>query len=132
MVIASPGPTKKTIRDALNDIWNAAKTSIAAADVVVFVGYRFPPSDSEARRFLVDALMANASRPLTLRTVLGANRSNADTVRLEAILEYAMAARLRHHGTRGVTVRHTLRVHPLGAEDFLDLFQAGSLHESTL
>jgi hypothetical protein len=43
-------PTKKTrCAGEFKGIWDAAMVALKAAEQVVFVGYRFPPSDSESR-----------------------------------------------------------------------------------
>jgi hypothetical protein len=59
-LIAMPGATKKRLCDShLEPIWDAAMGALRKAGVVVFLGYRFPPSDSFARTSLVAALQQN-------------------------------------------------------------------------
>jgi SIR2-like protein len=144
IAIGSPGPNKSRLSESLSEIWNEALERIRYAEVVVFVGYRFPPSDSEARSKLVAALSANQSPVLVIRTVLGSDTTNKDTLRLKGILQYAMhsALRVAHDevfpfkpGQRALvresgssTLTYFLRIHPLGAEDFLDLFEQGHLN----
>lgn len=134
LVIASPGPTKQHVTAAaLESIWREALIRIEHAQVIVFVGYRFPPTDSQARRKLITAISANQGvNRLTIRTVLGPDTTSNDALRLKGILEYAMAAaRRKPFGQEGPDDKKTyhLKVHPLGAEDFLDLFAAGQLDQ---
>lgn len=71
LVIASPGPTKQDlIREVLDTLWAQAEGCIREAEAIVFVGYRFPPSDSTARERLMKAISAN-TKQLHVHTVLG-------------------------------------------------------------
>lgn len=135
MVIASPGPTKSAVATQLQDLWERALLRIRQAEAVVFIGYRFPPSDSQARRKIVAALIGNESRELWLGTVLGPDTTNKDTQRLKGILEYAMvsAGRFAYGSADSLVPRmggprtYRVRVHGMGAEDFLDLYENGHL-----
>jgi hypothetical protein len=130
LVIASPGPTKQRVtREVLSKLWDEALIRIRHAEVVVFVGYRFPPSDSQARRRLIGALIENESPHLVLRTVLGPDTTNRDTLRLKGLLEYAMTAARRAPFNGPGERKYAVRVHPMGAEDFLDLFEQGHLNQ---
>lgn len=99
--IATPGPGKQLAKEELASLWSEACQRIRQAEVVVFVGYRFPPSDSEARHEILDALGKCASRHVELHIVLGPDRSQPDTVRLQQLLQYtakrAGRVGLRHH-----------------------------------
>lgn len=129
LVIATPGPRKRKVAsEDLCELWAAAVHAIKWADAIVFVGYRFPPSDSEARRRLLDAITANEVRHLFVHTILGPNRSDPASARMTGMLHFALRRRertLRDHP--GTYQRYTLNQHPLYAEDFLDLFDARDL-----
>jgi hypothetical protein len=115
LVIATPGPTKRNmVSDILSPLWNEAEIKLCEADVVVFMGYRFPPSDAEARGRLLGALMKNTSPNLQLYTVLGPN-DDPDNRRLEALLKYATAQRENGPGK-------VVRI-PLWSQDFMSVYQ---------
>jgi hypothetical protein len=114
LVIATPGPTKqKMVTNILAPLWNEAEKKLREADVIVFVGYRFPPTDAEARGRLLNALMRNNSPNLKLCTVLGPD-DNSDNRRLESLLKYATK-----HRADTVTVERT----NLWAQDFISIYQ---------
>ncbi len=126
MVIASPGPTKfLTVNGLLSPLWEAAKVAIKMADAIVFIGYRFPPTDSTARRELIEAIAGNNGNRLNLHTVLGENVSSSDTLRLTSMLLLAMRRRGRvpfDVPTDPRNPRFSMTNWPLRAEDFLDLY----------
>jgi len=123
--IATPGPTKRVATGELRVLWAEAMTRLKRADAVVFVGYRFPPSDAEARTQLLGALALNLSPRLKLHVVLGPERG-PDVVRLEELLRYMMHQAGREEtrpgdpGTSGFTFR--LTTHHLFAEDFFTVW----------
>lgn len=125
--IATPGPAKRLHRQReLGPLWKAAENYLKAADVVVFIGYRFPPSDTESKRFILDALAKNESHYLRIHTVLGPN--NADTARLRELVRLAMQRRGREswqHANfrpgRAQPNHYSILTHELYAEDFLGL-----------
>jgi hypothetical protein len=49
------------VSEIINKLWIEAKEALRMADVVVFMGYRFPPTYAEARGQLLDALRENTS-----------------------------------------------------------------------
>jgi len=134
MVIATPGPTKMavTVDGPLGSLWEAAESALKEAAAIVFVGYRFPPTDSAARRILIEAIGENEAHHLTLHTVLGPNVHSAKAARLESMLRSAMEragrSEMRHPTGTGGTSGYYLRAHPLWAEDFLDLFDPDRLY----
>jgi LmbE family N-acetylglucosaminyl deacetylase len=130
--IATPGPTKKIAANELKVLWTAAVERVEAAEVIVFVGFRFPPTDAEAREKLLGALSETTSTHVELHIVLGPDRGHPDVVRLEQLLRYAMGKARRydldnrrferlslgsHERTFGLTV------HPLFAEDFFTVWR---------
>jgi SIR2-like protein len=134
MTIATPGPSKfsNSAGGPLESLWVAAKSALRTADAIVFVGYRFPPTDSAARRNLIEAIAANDQPHLHLHTVLGENTNNADTMRLKAMLEQAMRRKGRRLTGTYITPLDDARPYsmtnwPLRAEDFLDLYQPHQL-----
>ncbi|HTF45181.1 MAG TPA: SIR2 family protein, partial [Terriglobales bacterium] len=69
-LIATPGNTKKNYCDEyLSDLWKASRDHLREADVVVFMGYRFPPSDSQAVTSVLGALKDN-DKSLRVHVVL--------------------------------------------------------------
>jgi hypothetical protein len=90
-LIAAPGPTKDLhSTGVLATTWNRALAAIREANVIVFMGYRFPPSDSESRRKLLDAIGQAGAHHLRVHTVLGPRKNEDDTVRLAALLETSL------------------------------------------
>jgi hypothetical protein len=56
LAIATPGPSKHThVTDLFMPLWRMAEKALAEADAVVFIGYRFPPSDAFSRERLLRA-----------------------------------------------------------------------------
>jgi hypothetical protein len=135
MVIASPGPSKLAVATRLGELWTTAETVLRNATAVVFIGYRFPPSDASSRRRLYMALLQNEQPYLALHTVLGPERSDPATVRVRSLLLHAALQSNREEATSRSGVdygqsppRHyTLDVHPLWGEDFMDVFNAGHI-----
>ena len=113
IVIASPGPTKFAIASGdLRQLWDDAVTRIQYADAIVFVGYRFPPSDSAARRTLLDAIAANRSDRLRIHTVLGPDVNDPHTRRLSGLLQAALRRRMDRLRVEGsLQVRSDLAHH---------------------
>jgi hypothetical protein len=137
--IATPGPTKKIAANELAVLWAEAVARIKAAEVIVLVGYRFPPGDAEAREKLLGAITANLSPHVELHVVLGPDRAHKDVVRLEQLLRYAMTKRGRDERARseikesreglelvgqiGPKQSFALTTHALFAEDFFTVWE---------
>jgi hypothetical protein len=129
--IATPGPTKRLATGELAVQWTRAMNEITEAAIIVFIGYRFPPSDAEAREKLLGAIRENKSRHLQLHIVLGPELKHRDVIRLEQLLRYAMKRRgrwdLYDEDSRVVEVgtdpgTFTLSTHALFAEDLLTVW----------
>ena len=115
LAIATPGPTKAGIVNRLFDgLWGEAEYELANADAIIFVGYRFPETDAEARSRILGAIKKNRKRP-RLHTVLGKDTSNPDTRRLVALLK--------------MTGHDNVEPWPMFAQDFLDQFEREMLFE---
>ena len=99
--IATPGPGKRTRSQDLETLWLKAKEALTHADVIVFMGYRFPASDAHARSELLGAIRANENEHLRIHTVLGPRTHDDDTVRLLKLLEHTMRS-----GKRVTMVEH--------------------------
>ena len=84
--------------------------------MLVFVGYRFPESDSQSRSTLLEAIGENRG-PGRILTVLGP--STFDSERLKVLLEVATFGR-----------PHAVRILPLFAQDFLALVWSLNLLEN--
>jgi hypothetical protein len=133
IAIASPGPHKKKFSaEWLAPFWEEAERAIQDANAIVFLGYRFPPSDSFARKRLIHAIMRNRDSPyLAMHTVLGVN--SPDGPRLTQLLKFALQHRevqgyshiMPDFNAYGGRRFGTLLVHSLYAEDFLSVYPMG-------
>jgi hypothetical protein len=120
LLMGTPGPTKRDITQKLSELWNHAHSFLGKARDIVFLGYRFPPTDSDSRQRLLAAISANEASSLRIQTVLGPSVSDADTVRLERMLQWASAQ-------RRIAPKAVVDVLPLWAQDFLDIFDPKTL-----
>lgn len=112
LVLGVPGPDKaglSTKYKALRFLWREALKAIERADRVVFVGYRFPPTDAEARVSILRSLKAgyDAKTLKQVKVVLGPNENDPHVARMKKLLSFVC---------QGV-----VDVLPLYAEDFLSL-----------
>lgn len=155
IVIATPGPTKaNTVASDLEPLWKKALDKIRDAEVIVFIGYRFPPSDSEARTKLLKAIRENRKRYTSVHTVLGDDIQDPATRRMKGLLEATLKQRfkgmvqeakkemasgvakealkpelvyaLANQASNGQST-YGMEVHPLFAQDFLDIYEPGDL-----
>lgn len=118
--IGVPGPSKRDlIAKALQHIWGEAMVRIGNADIIVFLGYRFPPSDSMARQGILKAIRHNKAEMLRVVTVLGPN--NPDEPRLKRLLESAIDS--------SQTNRFAMP-QPLFVEDYLSLLPMVSVESA--
>ena len=120
IAIATPGPTKKATATELRFLWEFAKKSIREAEAIVFVGYRFPPSDAQARGEILGAILDNAEPHLALHTVLGPNRGFDDSVRLAALLTTTCERAGRV--SRSAAKIFSLVQHPMWSQDFFSVW----------
>lgn len=126
IAIMTPGPGKFAATQELKALWEKSKEALREAAAVVFIGYRFPPSDSAARSELLGAISENKGiRELKLHTVLGP-RLDDDTVRLQEMLAYA-AQRTRHPNGIAAASSYKLSSHRLWSQDFMSLASRKSL-----
>src|SRR5262249_4023993 len=58
-VIVPPSFLKPDLSKALKAVWSGAAQALAKANTLAFVGYSFPPSDTEMSYFLARALSEN-------------------------------------------------------------------------
>ncbi len=135
IAIAAPGPTKhESVKGPLRFLWAAAREAIEQADSIVFIGYRFPPTDAEARSRLLDAIGRNKAKELSLNIVLGPSLGSDDNVRLKALLRYTVINRGRIEmgnlsqnmvldALENDRARFSIIEHPLLAEDFLTVWE---------
>lgn len=141
LLIATPGATKaRYVAKSLRVLWGRATDALSKAEVIVFVGYRFPPSDSESRTRLLRAIEENQSPLLTIHTVLGPDINASDVARLKGLLTHKLraagrvdAAELgRTSGAGRYPSMYSVVPQPLFAEDFLSVFNPAQLHDSQL
>jgi hypothetical protein len=136
--IATPGPSKRSIPEDLRELWDQAITALTRADAIVFVGFRFPPTDAVARSKLLAAITANKEAVnLNLHIVLGPDLGDKDVVRLRGLLESAArragridlkdywSERGRAPGDGDYTYQIT--THPLWGQDFLSVWTRDEL-----
>lgn len=120
IALAAPGPAKRrAVAGPFARIWKDALEHLRHAEAVVFIGYRFPPSDSESLLRLTDAIKrAGGPKKVRYHVVLGPGPDPAID-RLEGILE---------HTTRMNSSAEVV-VHPLFAQDFMTVVQRAELLE---
>jgi hypothetical protein len=121
LAIATPGRTKAEQARDFGNLWALAESAIKDADAIVFLGYRFPPSDAEARGRILAALWNNRKKHLAVHTVLGPDVQSADSVRLRSLLRHSMGARQQYLPGRGQGMVFDLEQQPLYVEDFLSV-----------
>jgi hypothetical protein len=140
IVIATPGPNKHGLTKGgglLAPLWSGALAAIKAAEDIVFLGYRFPPSDAYAREKLLGAIRENEARDLQIRVVLGPDISHRDVVRMLGLLTGVLTAAGRldssaPQGSSPTPVRlFDLEARPFYAEDFLAVFDPENLSVSS-
>jgi hypothetical protein len=143
VALGVPGPAK--IMSSANEFvqeWNHAAHALRSADIIVFIGYRFPETDSHAKQTLLTAIRENhqtTSHHLTVRIVLGPKRGD-DAERLEGMLRWTLSHRRDARGASmprrlaagpGGAVRrenappaqtYTILHEPMWAEDFMTVF----------
>jgi hypothetical protein len=121
--IATPGKTKQSAASTVfAPLWRDAMKRIREASAIVFVGYRFPPSDSQAREEILGAIHENANRSdLLITTALGV--PTTDSLRLSELLRFA--ARRRKKVTR-------LAQHPLYSQDLFSLWDRSMAFDASL
>ena len=91
-LIGMPGSSKSLLRKKhFDNIWGQAMRRIKEeADVIVFFGYRFPPSDAQSRSEILAAIKRNTANYLRIHIVLGPDVNHPDTVRLAKMLEVTL------------------------------------------
>jgi hypothetical protein len=140
LAVATPGPSKRREAQGFQELWELAKRALRIADAIVFVGFRFPETDADARKELLGAIGGNVGKgdrynerdasQLSLHTVLGNGpTSGRDAERLAALLRFscrgsrdeARRDTARFHVTGVSSHRFTVDSHPLLAQDFFSV-----------
>lgn len=121
LAIYAPGPRKMLALKHLKNLWDEALKAISTAKAVVFIGYRFPPSDAESREKLLGAISRNNREHLAVHIVLGPNPGDRDVLRLEQLLRYAARIGRRMPTKSNAQNWFTLMPQRLWAEDFLSI-----------
>jgi hypothetical protein len=118
LAIATPGPSKAREAKGFKALWDLATSALAEADEVVFIGYRFPETDADAREALLGAIgdgpKEARGRIVGFNVILG--RPGADTERMEALLGFVTGRRL------GDSCE--VHVYPLWAQDYFSVATA--------
>lgn len=91
-IIGLPGSMKQKIThsDIFLGLRNLAKKYVKEAEHIIFVGYRFPESDTLAMKELLSAIIENPNRSngkLKISTVLGKDIESDDSNRLFGLLK---------------------------------------------
>jgi hypothetical protein len=124
--IAAPGRSKSPDGKApFPMLWSKAEKAISEAQWVIFMGYRFPPTDALARLRLGRALaMPNEYRVRRIDTVLGPDVESNDSRRLSALLRAARGDRYIAPVANWNSPPKELHIvrQPLWAEDFLTTY----------
>lgn len=108
-VLGIPGPGKLDLRsNAFSEVWSAAKSAIREAGRVVFVGYRFPQTDAQARFELLQSIR-DGSGELVVEVVLGPDVNHPDVARMRALLGL-------------IRPSERIKILPLYAEDYIGHF----------
>ncbi len=126
VAIAVPGGSKaKSVDTLFGPLWRWTTSSIEKANSVVFVGYRFPESDADAREKLLGALSKKRQPHLVVNIVLGPQTGSDMVVRMRELVRYALENGDRRElgGVRGAGGTYSLKVHPLYAQDFIALWE---------
>ena len=118
----------------LSALWEAAKTEIETATAIVFVGYRFPPSDTEARFRILDGISRNQVGVLCVHVVLGPDTANDTSTRMRWLIVNAARRGGRRESKPAIQVGGvhqyqslTLVQPPAWGEDFIDGVVEGHL-----
>lgn len=112
LAIATPGEGKHyASKGQLAPLWHWAWKAISEAQVIVFLGYRFPPSDAFARSTLLSAVRANKKNKVCVHIVLG--DSDRDASRLRQLLNHSL----------GFPTLNRIRTQGLFVQDFLSVVE---------
>ncbi len=128
LAIAGPGPGKQALsKGVFKPYWDLALGAIKEADAIVFVGYRFPPTDAEARERLLDAIRDNQNQYVAIHTVLGPNIQSDDSRRLFGLIRHALIGGGRRRCPAGQEPQYqpqksyNIEQQPMWAEDFFSI-----------
>jgi hypothetical protein len=136
-LIGTPGMSKRKVKKRLAPLWEASQKALQRADVVVFLGYRSPPSDPDARAFILDAISTiegvnGAPKHRRVHLVLGPNTNDPAVARMEKLVQFTMEAsgRIRRGklGHSDEASRYEVIKQPLYVEDFLSVYHDGELY----
>jgi hypothetical protein len=141
LAIATPGPSKQREGTrGFGDLWRLVTGALTGADAIVFVGYRFPETDADARSELLGAIGNNpgtgSRSTLSIHIVLGNTaQSKRDAERLASMLRFVLGrnrieatpARPPVHTSAGVAHFFMLHSHPLFAQDFFSVVNRDDL-----
>lgn len=118
----------------LSSLWDRARSELEQAAAIVFVGYRFPPSDCEARFRILEGIRGNEEPILSIHVILGPSTASETSTRMRWMLSDAARRGDRKESKPGVFVGGrpqdktlTLVQPPAWAEDFLDTIVDGHL-----
>jgi hypothetical protein len=88
-------------------LWTKAAKSLAEADEVYVLGFRFPESDAHPRERLLGALHGNKNHKLEVHVVLGPDVHGRDSRRVLDLLDWTVApARMVLESNARLTLRN--------------------------
>jgi hypothetical protein len=112
-VLGMPGPSKRQLSEThLEHVWHLGLHELMNADVVIFLGYRFPESDGMARHRILEALRGRGDARIYI--VLGPR--NPDVGRVKRMIEWTRPK-----------LDDSVKIEELWAQDFLHSFERGKL-----
>lgn len=115
LAIATPGPSKNEWVTGIREYWEVAINELREADRVFFVGYRFPPSASRARKEILGTLL-DRKKPPQCHVFLGPD--SLDERRMERLLHFA-SGRL----TKAIEIKGSdIHIHPVYAQDLFSVY----------
>lgn len=89
-LLGFPGPGKlANSKGELAPLWSLAEMALAKSEMVVFLGYRFPPTDAHARETLLDAIAEGGSSK-KVKIVLGQDLARPEVSRMKGLLTYCV------------------------------------------
>lgn len=132
--IGVPGPGKMYVSmTEFQPRWDDAKAALKKADAVVFVGFRFPPTDSHALSELLGAIRDNEQPHVELHIVLGPTNT-PDIERLSSLLRWSCQAQkyecfgdARDGDLPTDAATFGISWQPLWAQDFMTVFTRDGL-----
>lgn len=132
IALATPGRSKRDMAHAgkFKALWDEAGVALRNASVVVFVGYRMPPSDAYAKQFIIQELRKNAEQRRAAAKTANATKSIGGPISPNRLVVYTVlgptTGNVHSERLRGLLAQvdpDIIQWSPcdMGSEDFLGL-----------